>query len=298
MTYNDFLYEGYWWLSLIGGLHCIGLGLYIRHVYRDKHDNHKLLGAIFNLLALYFLTGLISKTNSPVPLPMLFILIIPVYFLQMPLLYLYCYRSLHNIHRDIRMSGHFYPALALMVVISLAFVLDANVYLNLSDDPITNLSHVTVLGAVLPALLSLQALIYFYLIIKLLNQFRGRSRRVHQDSLKDIKFRWLLVLTLAMLINWVVRTGLVILPFYFGDHVSITAQAITRLCLLLTVYVLALYGLKQITLAAYLRGRLSSKMTDPTQRPSSQQLLNAEELNYLQQILNADDTQDNPANKP
>lgn len=296
MTYNDFLYEGYWWLSLIGGLHCIGLAIYVRHIYRDNHNNHKLLGAIFSLLALYFLTGLISKTNTPLPLPMLFILIIPVYFLLMPLLYLYCYRSLHNINRDVRLSGHFYPAIILSILISLSFILDSDFSLNVQH--VNNISLVTFLGALLPALLSLQALIYFYLIIKLLNQFKGRSRRAHQNSLKDIKFRWLLALTFAMLINWLVRTALVILPFYFGDHVSITAQAITRLCLLLTVYVLALYGLKQITLAAYLRGSLSSKMAHPSRPQTSQQLLDAEELNYLQHILKAEDTQDTDAKEP
>jgi len=54
------------------------------------------------------------------------------------------------------------------------------------------------------------------------------SPKVHQESLKDIKFRWLLVLTLAMMSNWLVRTVLVILPFYLGDHTSEITQAMTR----------------------------------------------------------------------
>lgn len=280
MTYNNFLLEGYWWLSLLGGLHCIGLGIYIRYLYHDRNDNHKLLGALFSLIALYFFTGMVSKYNSPLPIQLLFILIVPVYFLMMPLLYLYSYRSLHNIKRQIRFSWHFSPALILVIIIGLTFNSDFHFYILQND-----LSHVTLLGSILPGLLSLQTAIYFYLIIKLLKQFRARSSRAHQNSLKDIKFRWLLALTLAMLVNWLVRTLLVILPFYVGDHVTITAQAITRLCLLLSVYSLAIYGLKQITTTAYLRGRLSSQINSNSPQKASQQLLDAEELNYLQQIM-------------
>ncbi|QYK01200.1 hypothetical protein [Shewanella psychrotolerans] len=288
MTYNNFLLEGYWWLSLLGGLHCIGLGIYIRYLYHDQNGNHKLLSAQFSLLALYFFTGLLSKHNSPLPMQLLFILVVPVYFLMMPLLYLYCYRSLHNIKRQISFSWHFSPALILIITIGLVFTFnsDFSSYISTPNTHVQNgLSHVTLLGSILPGLLSLQTAIYFYLIIKLLKQFRTRSHRAHQNSLKDIKFRWLLALTFAMLANWLVRTMLVILPFYFGDHVTVTAQAITRLCLLLTVYTLAIYGLKQITTSAYLRGSLSNQISDNSAQKASQQLLNAEELNYLQQVM-------------
>jgi hypothetical protein len=275
--------EGYWWLSLLGGLHCIGLGVYIRYIYRDRNNNHKLLGAFFSLIALYFLTGLISKHNSPLPLQLLFVLIIPVYFLLMPLLYLYCYRSLHNVRRPIRLSWHFAPALIIFIVVIFTFNIDFRLDINTLAQ--NGLSHVTLLGSLLPALLTLQATIYFYQILKLLKQFREPSHRVHQNSLKDIKFRWLLALTLAMLGNWLTRTLLVILPFYFGDQVTMTAQAITRLFLLLTIYSLAIYGLKQITTAAYLRGSLSHHANKIESQKTSQQLLDAEEINYLQQVL-------------
>jgi len=53
--FNDFVSQGYWWLSLLGGLHCLGLGLYIRYIYREKNGNQKILGSIFSLMALYFL---------------------------------------------------------------------------------------------------------------------------------------------------------------------------------------------------------------------------------------------------
>ena len=284
MTYNNFLYEGYWWLSLLGALHCIGLGIYIRYIYRDRNDNHKLLGAIFSLLALYFLTGLIAKHNTPIPLQLVFILIIPAYFLLMPMLYLYCYRSLHNIKRNISLSRHFYPAIALALLNTMVFLFSPDFHAKIAGMPQQSMSHVTLLGAIQPALLSLQTIIYFALILRLLKRFKGKAQRAHQDSLKDIKFRWLLALTLAMMSNWLVRTFLVILPFYFGDSVSVTAQASTRLFLLLTVYVLALYGLRQITMAAFIRGKLTRPTQTRAAQKTSEQLLNSEELNYLQQI--------------
>ncbi|WP_186300660.1 hypothetical protein [Shewanella sp. KCT] len=285
---HGLLFEGYWWLSLLGGLHCIGLGLYLRYLYRDRNDNHKLLGAIFSLLALYFLTGLLNRDNSPLPLQQLFILLIPAYFLLMPMLYLYCYRSLHDIKGSIGLSRHFIPAIALVLVIGISVLLSGEMRQQISINIMTQFNHVTLLGTVLPLLLLLQTGLYFYAILRLLRRFKGRAHRAHQDSLKDIKFRWLLALTLAMLTNWLVRMGLVILPYLLGDKVSLAAQASTRLFLLLSLYLLALYGLKQITMSAYLRGRLSPDLQTQARPSSSRQLLSAEELNYLQQLLQSD----------
>ncbi|MGM8892009.1 hypothetical protein ACS8FA_14340, partial [Psychrobacter sp. 1Y1] len=102
--FSEFFSQGYWWLSLLGGLHCLGLGLYIRYIYTEQSGNHKILGGIFSLMALYFFTGLLNINNAPAPIHLLFILIIPVYFLMMPLLYLYCDRSLNEIKRPIGFS--------------------------------------------------------------------------------------------------------------------------------------------------------------------------------------------------
>lgn len=288
---STFLTQGYWWLSLLGGIHCIGLGLYIRYIYRDSSGNHKLLAGLFSLMALYFFTGMLNRDNSPAPIHLLFTLIIPVYFLLMPLLYLYCYRSLHNIRVPISLSKHFYLPILIAIVI---FVVSLLSYDYAPDGELLQNSAAPGLrdfkiGAALPALLSLQTGFYFILIIQMLRKYRGRSTKVHQESLKDIKFRWLLVLTLAMMSNWLVRTVLVILPFYMGDQISEVTQAFTRLILLLTVYLLALYGLQQITKAAYLRGRfIRQSEQDPARTKASSQLLNSEELNYLQQLMQED----------
>ncbi|MGS0696015.1 hypothetical protein [Shewanella sp. 0m-4] len=302
--FSEFFSQGYWWLSLLGGLHCLGLGLYIRYIYTEQSGNHKILGGIFSLMALYFFTGLLNINNAPAPIHLLFILIIPVYFLMMPLLYLYCDRSLNEIKRPIGFSRHFYPAVIIAIIVVLAtsyrITFEHNwPEIKLSQPP--TLTDLSLLGMVLPAMLFVQTGLYFYYIIKMLSRYPGRVSRVHQDSLKDIKFRWLLVLTLALMGNWLIRTVLVILPFYFGDRFIAINQAATKLALLLTVYILAIYGLKQITRAAFLRGKLTqqhSKQHPKQPMRASQQLLSSEELAYLQQLMLEEKEEDQKNNPP
>lgn len=286
--FSEFFSQGYWWLSLLGGIHCLGLGLYIRYIYHERSGNNKILGDIFSLMALYFFTGLLTRDNAPAPIHLLFILIIPVYFLVMPLLYLYCDRSLHDIKQPIGFSHHFYPALIIAMIVVLVTgyrVFITNNWPNIELLQSHELTNLSLLAMLLPALLFIQTGIYFYYIIKMLSRYPGRVSRLHQDSLKDIKFRWLLVLTLALMSNWLIRAVLILLPFYFGEQLFYVNQAATKLTLLLTVYVLAIYGLKQITRAAYLRGKLAQQPPQKTPMQASQQLLSSEELAYLQQLM-------------
>ncbi len=287
--FGHFFLEAYWWLSLLGGIHCLLLSLYIRYIYKESQDNHKLLAGIFSLVSLYFFTGLINYQNSPAPLHMLFVLIIPVYFLLMPMLYLYCKRGLSQEMMDVRYSWHYAPALIMCIVAVTTVVwgwYHASDGWQLAFDSMGRLEHLGVVGTLLPALLSIQACVYFVLLLKLLRRYRGRSHRAHTESLRDIKFRWLLALTTALLGNWVIRMFLLILPFYLGGEISPVEKALPRLLLLLTVYGLAIFGLKQITRAAYLRGTLATKPT--VSQRSSSQLLDSEELSFLQKILNED----------
>ncbi|WP_299809088.1 hypothetical protein [uncultured Shewanella sp.] len=289
--FNEFFSESYWWLSLLGGIHCLGLGFYIRYIYSEKNGNHKILGNIFCLMALYFFTGLLTRNNAPAPIHLLFTLIIPVYFLVMPLLYLYCDRSLHDIERPVGFSHHFYPALilAVFVVLTTSYQILFNKNgVNIGFIQQADITNLNLLVMLLPALLFIQTGLYFYYIIKMLSRYPGRASRLHQDSLKDIKFRWLLVLTLALMSNWLIRAVLVILPFYLGDQAVMFNQAATRLAMLLTVYILAIYGLNQITRAAYLRGKLAQQQPQRNPMPASQQLLNSEEIAYLQQLMQED----------
>ncbi|MCG9730410.1 hypothetical protein L1D44_11195 [Shewanella sp. Isolate13] len=290
--FSEFFSQGYWWFSLLGGIHCLGLGLYIRYIYHEKNGTNKLLGDIFSLMALYFFTGLLTSDNAPAPIYLLFILIIPVYFLVMPLLYLYCDRSLHESERPIGFSRHFYPALtiAILVILTTGYrVLFANHWPDIGWPQAAGITNLSLLAMLLPALLFIQTGIYFYYIIKMLSRYPSRTSRLHQDSLKDIKFRWLLVLTLALMSNWLIRAVLIILPFYLGDQAIIINQAATKLTLLLTVYLLAIYGLKQITRAAFLRGKLAQQLPQRKPMQASQQLLSSEELAYLQQLMKEDE---------
>ncbi|MEZ9593525.1 hypothetical protein AB4298_02685 [Shewanella sp. 10N.261.52.F9] len=284
--FDEFFSQGYWWVSLLGGLHCLGLGLYIRYIYNERSGNHKILAAIFSLMAVYFFTGLFTSDNAPAPLHLLFLFIIPVYFLMMPLLYLYCDRSLNDINRPIGFSRHFYPATIIAILVMLACLRIVIGYGLAPLEQLPRLSDLTILSMLLPAVLFIQTTLYFYFIIKMLIRYPGRVSRAHQDSLKDIKFRWLLVLTLALMSNWLIRVVLIIMPYYFSSQVFTINQAAAKLTLLLTVYILAIYGLKQITRAAFLRGKLAQQPKKPMQ--ASQQLLNSEELAYLQQLMQED----------
>ncbi|GIU40459.1 hypothetical protein TUM4438_01680 [Shewanella sairae] len=290
--FSEIFSQGYWWLSLLGGLHCLGLGLYIRYIYNERSGNHKLLGSIFSLMALYFFTGLLTNDNAPAPIHLLFILIIPVYFLMMPLLYLYCKRSLNEINHPIGFSRHFYPAIIVAVLVlatSGLRLIFGHHWPKFELEQLSKLTDLHLLSMLLPALLFIQTGWYFFYIIKMLSRYPGRAARVHQNTLKDIKFRWLLVLTLALMSNWLIRTVLIIIPFYFGETMLVINQAATTLTLLLTVYLLAIYGLKQITRAAFLRGKLAQISPQKTPMQASQQLLSSEELAYLHQLMKEDE---------
>ncbi len=64
-AFSDIFTQAYWWLSLLGGLHCLALSIYARFVYQDSHSQRRLLAGIFALMALYFFTGLFNSDNTP-----------------------------------------------------------------------------------------------------------------------------------------------------------------------------------------------------------------------------------------
>ncbi|NMH65115.1 hypothetical protein [Shewanella salipaludis] len=294
--FSDFFLQAYWWLSLLGGLHCLLLAFYIRHIYRRAFDSRHLLANIFNLIALYFFTGMLTRENSPIPLHLLMTLFIPVYFLLMPSLYLYCRRLLGLNKQASGLSWHFLPALVAMLSVTVALLTHIDLTSKaafISISSLGNLGHFNVLGAVLVGLLTLQTGLYALAIIFMLVDYKSSQARRHKDEFKEIKFRWLLVLTLGVLVNWLIRALLVILPFYFGDQLSTLSLAVTRLSMLLTVYILVLYGLKQITQVAYLRGLMSASKEGHSKELA--QVLSREEFNYLQTVLEEADTDNGAA---
>ena len=264
------------------------LALYIRYLYpKSPSPNNELLASIFSLLALYFFTGMLNRDNTPLPIHLLFTLIIPIYFVTMPLLYFYCKRVLSGQFIDIGLSKHYLPALliAFSVIISTAHKINDLDTVTIESLNVREFQHMTFLGALLPALLTLQTAVYFYLIFKMLNKYQAGLPANGTKSLVSIRFHWLLMLTIALLSNWVLRTVLLTLPFYFGDQFSVLTQAVTRLSMLLTVYGLAIYGLQQLTWAAYLKG-----VSKGTQAYQSEPLLDNDELLFLQSVLNTEHT--------
>jgi len=298
--FNTFFAQAYWWLSLFGGVHCLALAIYIRYFYHPD-GNQKLLAAFLSLIALYFLTGLLNRDNSPIPIHILFNLINPIYFLLMPLLYLYCKRSLVPTHKPLGFSKHYWSSAFTLVFAILDIALRLTAHPNGEWQPLTQMLKeisISQWGAILPALLSIQTCCYF---IALWVLFRRHKRNqsdatLTQEALGTIRFRWLIGLTLAMLLNWLIRVFVVILPFYLGDHLSLLSHALPRLTLLLSMYMLAVYGLKQITRSAYLKGRLAKPQSQP--RPIAiENVLTPEEYEFLHQIQQ-DDTEKPQASSP
>lgn len=298
--FHSFFTQAYWWLSLFGGVHCLALAIYIRYFYHPD-ANQKLLAAFLSLIALYFLTGMLNRDNSPIPIHILFNLINPIYFLLMPLLYLYCKRSLVPTHKPLGFSKHYWPSAVTLVFAILDIALRLSAHPNGEWQPLTQMLKeisISQWGAILPALLSIQTCCYF---IALWVLFRRHKRNqsdatLTQEALGTIRFRWLIGLTLAMLLNWLIRVFVVILPFYLGDNLSLLSHALPRLTLLLSMYMLAVYGLKQITRSAYLKGRLAKPQSQ--QRPIAiENVLTPEEYEFLHQIQQ-DDAEKPQASSP
>ncbi|NSM26002.1 hypothetical protein HT094_17730 [Shewanella sp. ZOR0012] len=287
--FNTFFAQAYWWLSLFGGLHCLALAIYIRYFYHSD-NNQKLLAAFLSLIALYFLTGMLNRDNMPIPIHILFNLLAPIYFLLMPLLYLYCKRSLEQHTEPIGFSWHYWPAIITLLLAVIDITLRLNLHKNaiwfqaeFFNNPLTiDFSHWSL---AMPLLLFTQTAAYFVALWHLLKQYKVSQPPLSdapQDTLKLIRFRWLFGLTLAMLFNWLLRVFVVVLPFYLGDSLSALSHALPRLSLLLSFYLLAAYGLKQITRTAYLKGHLS--VPKPKVESSSSGVLTPEEFEFIQQL--------------
>ncbi|MBB1440302.1 hypothetical protein H5202_16800 [Shewanella sp. SG41-4] len=288
--FNDLFIQTYWWLSLLGGIHCLGVGLYIHYIYQSATRSHSLLAGIFLLIGCYFLTGLLTPETTPIPIHLTLTLFIPIYFLLMPMLYLYCKSSLTAQDYQPLLIKHFGVAIIVALVTSSTILFHIGIDPENSNNTIGTLgelSSINLLAMVLPILLMLQTFGYFWAIYRLLSRYRPQYLANRQPNLQVIRFRWLSVLTIGILINWVLRIVLVYLPFYLGDSVLLLTQAVTRLSLLLTVYVFALYGIQQVTRAAYLRGSLNatSQATLQTKKSHTVQLLDEEEITYLHHLM-------------
>jgi hypothetical protein len=295
--FNDLFIQTYWWLSLLGGIHCLGVGVYVHYIYQSSTRSHSLLAGIFLLIGCYFLTGLLTQETAPIPIHLALTLFIPIYFLLMPMLYLYCKSSLTEQDYQPLIIKHFGGAILAALVTSSAILFHIRIAPKNLQNTITSLAElntINLLAIILPLLLMLQTMGYSWAIYRLLSRYRPQYLASRQPNLQVIRFRWLSVLTIGILINWVLRIVLVYLPFYLGDSVSLLIQAVTQLSLLFTVYVFALYGIHQVTRSAYLRGALNaSSKGDTSQSPlKAHSLLDDEEITYLQQLMTNKDGRD------
>ncbi|WP_144211481.1 hypothetical protein [Shewanella donghaensis] len=249
------------------------------------------------LISIFFFLGSITRENAPIQIHFIMTLMVPFYLLLMPLLFAYCKTCLQIKVSDNNIIKHLLPSLISMVVIAVAVSFNIGLSpdaIHIKADSISELSHINMIALVMPAVIMCQSGLYFVLIARSLRQHKRRFKLTSNQTLKDIRFRWLLILTGGILINWSLRLIIVLLPFYLGDTVSSFTHDIARLAVLLTVYGFAIYGLHQITRAAYLRSNnnisQSKSAKQGTPAKASEQLLNSEELNYLQSIMREEDT--------
>ncbi|QIR15814.1 hypothetical protein [Shewanella aestuarii] len=288
MNNQQIFFQAYWWLSLLGGIHCIGVAFYIRYIYHSHNNSHKALAMIFALIGFYFFTGLITRETTPIPIHLMLTLIIPVYFILMPLLYIYSKQSLYGNHYHPSYAKHFSITLMAALMTSSAMLFRVGINPKISDNAIqslADLSQINMLAIILPLLLVAQTIIYFVLIYQLLSKFRKQLVSNNGLCLSDIRFRWICLLVIGILVNWIIRLSLVYLPFVIGDSLSLLAQATTRLSMLVTVYVFAFYGLHQITRAAYLRGVSGQAVPITHGNLSSQQILDDTEKAFIQDVI-------------
>lgn len=287
--FNQFFSQAYLWLSLLGGLHCLILCIYIRFIHQPRTIKHHLLAYIIGLLALYFFTGIINQYNTPIPINIFFTLLIPLYFLLMPLMYLYCKHHVSSPSRNDFNWKHFYPVVGIIFLVVLALSYHWLMRMNSSIYSFENIwieQNFNIIFIVFPGLLSLQAAFYFILIFKLLNKLSFNKSLFEHSELHHIKFKWLLILTFALIMNWLVRSLLLMLPFYTGENITVFNLLLSRIILLISLYILAFYGLKQITDIAHMKDKKLSSMKPVTlSTRTKEQLLTEEELDFIHQIM-------------
>ncbi|MGL6123722.1 MAG: hypothetical protein ACRC1W_12060, partial [Shewanella sp.] len=159
---NDFFIQTYWWLSFFGGLHCLTFVIYIRYFNRAD-GNQTLLTAYLSIISIYFFMGMLTQDNSPIPLHIVFNEINTLYFLLMPLLYLYCKRCLLPKNKNYFISKHYIPFALMFTFATLDLTLQLTAYPADGSTLVEILKGVnhSYLGTILPALISIQTCCYF-----------------------------------------------------------------------------------------------------------------------------------------
>ncbi|MBE8166889.1 MAG: hypothetical protein HAW66_00805 [Shewanella sp.] len=280
----EFLHQAYWWLSLIGGIHCAAFSIII--AVRNTHSKqvkHHIICLMFFILAVYFFTGLIHRENAPLPMHIMLAWITPIYFLLMPLLYQYCHQTLSTKKPLYHFGLHTIPA----AIVAFSVVFYSLSHYNLSSFIISeSMHHLSLLGVLLPEVLMLQVVIYSIYIFKLIHRCKQQTN-VDAEPLGEITFRWLLILVSAAIINGFMRSFLVSLSLILGEPYLLLAETATRLSLLLTLYILAIYRLQQITIIAYQSGlNANQRKKEPVQ---SETVLDQDEKAFISRVVQGKD---------
>ena len=264
VTASEFLQQAYWWLSLFGCLHCglLSIVLWVKGQRQPQRSSNWIVIAIFMTLSLYFFTGMVNRDNAPIPIHVFLAMLMPTYFLLMPLVYLYCKYELVE-HARIGKKNvllHSLPSIIVAFIIITFSVMHFTTDVYLESDAIRHQGSFsfTLLGVILPIALLVQMAWYFFSIARLIRKQSASVSALKKQSVDGLKIRWLLVLTMSIIANWLIRCILVSVSFWFGDDYLLASETAMRFSLLMTLYVLAIYRLQQLTVIAYHNGLIDS----------------------------------------
>ena len=285
---SGFLQQAYWWLSLLGGLHCavLALLLWVKN-FSNNRTQQMIVIAIFITLSIYFLTGTINRENAPLPIHIVLAMITPIYFLLMPLLYFYCKNEL-NYQQSLENKAlvwHYAPALIVALIVLFFTITHFNTQAFLISES-THAKHIntfSLLGMALPTVLLVQTGGYFFAIIRAIKVRKDKEPEIPGSPVDDLKIKWLLVLAIAIIINWLIRCVLASLPFVFGEQYWLIIQTVIRFNLLVTLYILAIYRLQQLTVIAYQNGLVARNYDKKEQQHAD--LLDDEEKHFLSKVF-------------
>ena len=285
---SGFFQQAYWWLSLLGGVHCVVLAVLLGWKRpSQKRTQQVIVIAIFATLSIYFFTGIINRENTPLPIHIILALIMPVYFLLMPLVYFYCKNELvsHQQYSCNNLLLHYGPATLVALIVLVFTVTHFNRSAFIASEATVNMpvNTLTLLGMVLPALLFLQTAAYFIAIIGVIQKTKKSESQLSNSAVDDLKIRWLLVVAIAIIVNWLIRCLLASFSLVFGDQYWLIIETVIRFNLLITLYILAIYRLQQLTLIAYQNG-LIAQAQDRKEKPITD-VLDSDEKAYLSSLL-------------
>ncbi|BBN82506.1 hypothetical protein PA25_24910 [Pseudoalteromonas sp. A25] len=228
----------------------LGVGSFAMHLFFDKIKQQP-----FYLPLLLLLLGLTIISASGIVFfafnnaVITYIAILPPCFLMLaPSLWLYTNGLVASEPWQLTVAAlkHYLPAIA-SLILTFTLLLTPSALLNkmfFSNETITATAHSTFISIAIMVTIA----VWFIQTIAYLVKLSNLTRRYHQQ-LKDVfcdltnkKYKWLIYLTITMLINWIWAALAVV--FDSSDNLMFSAHWGQALCLI-TIWGLSYYGLKQ-----------------------------------------------------